>query len=167
MSWCFRVFKDCRVCLVLRGAGASVLIETGFERLFRLSNVGFRTIQSLTLKTINEVGLFVSGWLVFNVHKYTAKFVHWLKASRYTKGFKGIFYSFWESSAVWDGHQSAPFTILRCRADSGWAFSVFVWFFGLFKCPVRVAAVLQCSPDVIFFRRNFTLITDNRFSSVV
>ena len=48
------------------------------------------------------------------MHKSTAKFVHWLKASRYTIGLKGIFYLFRESSAVGEGHQSAPFTILRC-----------------------------------------------------
>ena len=39
MSRCFSVFKDCRVCLVLLEVGASVLIETDFQRLFSLSNV--------------------------------------------------------------------------------------------------------------------------------
>ena len=70
---------------------ASVLIETGFERLFSLSNVGFWTIRTFKLKSIDEVGLLVSSWLIFNVNKSSAKFVHWFKASRYTTGLKGIF----------------------------------------------------------------------------
>ena len=114
----------------------------GFERPSSLSNVGFRTIRSFTLKTINEVGLFVFMWLIFNVHKSTAKFIHQLKAGRYTTGIKGIVYSFRESSAVWDGHQRPRLFV----SEVGLMVAVpLMYLFDFLACSnaVRITAVLQ------------------------